>query len=90
MHVDDMQKVTNDNDNEPDTMIPIGFAALELLNRVRAKMDLLALLEGEEILDQIKDSGPSATEGRKSRDQQPRKIHHGDSELLPRKQAKPL
>ena len=38
----------HDNDNETETMIPIGLAALELLNRVRAKMDLLSLLEGEE------------------------------------------
>jgi len=41
-------RYTRDNDNETETMIPIGLAALELLNRVRAKMDLLSLLEGEE------------------------------------------
>lgn len=38
---------THSNDDEPDTIIPIGLAALELLNRIRSKMDLLALLEGE-------------------------------------------
>lgn len=67
MHVVRMQKVTNDNDNEPDTMFPIGLAALEILNRVRAKMDLLALLEGEE--EQRKEDGPGNNESTKQEEQ---------------------
>lgn len=46
MHIDRVMKV--DNDNEADTMFPIGLAALEILNRLRTKMALLELLEGEE------------------------------------------
>lgn len=38
----------HNNDNETETMIPIGLAALELLNRLRTKMALLDLMEGGE------------------------------------------
>jgi len=55
------------NDNEPDTMIPIGFAALELLNRLRTKMALLDLLEGEE--EQRKEDGHGNDEATKQAEQ---------------------
>ena len=77
MHVARMQKATNDNDNEPDTMIPIGFAALELLNRVRSKMDLLALLEGEEEKTERSNEGTCEKKEDKCSDEQSRKyIEH--------------
>jgi len=70
------------NDNEPDTMIPIGFAALELLNRLRAKMDLLALLEGEEKQAERSNEGTSEKKEDEKRDQQSdRYIEHRLREL---------
>lgn len=71
MHVDHMQKVTNEN--EPDTMLPIGVAALELLNRVRAKMDLLALLEGEEKQAERSNEATSEKKEDKGSDEQSRR-----------------
>jgi len=56
-----------DNDNEPDTMVPIGLTALELLNRLRSKMDLLALLEGQE--EQLEEDGPANDEATKQAEQ---------------------
>jgi len=70
------------NDNEPGTMIPIGFAALELLNRLRSKMDLLALLEGEEKQTERSNEGTSEKKEDEKRDQQSdRYIEHRLREL---------
>lgn len=35
-----MEKDAPTNDNEPDTMIPLGLAALELLNRLRTRIHI--------------------------------------------------
>ena len=61
---------TRDNDDEPDTMFPIGLAALEILNRVRAKMDLLSLLEGEEEKAERSNEGTSEKKDDKGSDEQ--------------------
>ena len=75
-----MQKVTNDN--EPDTMIPIGLAALELLNRVRAKMDLLDLMKGENEKTERSNEGTCEKKEDEKRDQQSdRYIDHRLREL---------
>lgn len=68
-----MEKDAPCNDNEPDTMIPIGLAALELLNRLRSKMDLLDLIEGDE--QQAAQSNERTREKKEdeSRDEQSRK-----------------
>ena len=73
---------TRDNDNEPDTMIPIGLAALELLNRLRAKMDLLDLMEGEEKQAERSNEGTGEKKEDEQRDQQSdRYIEHRLREL---------
>lgn len=72
MHTAQAMKVDNDNDNEPETMIPIGLAALELLNRLRAKMDLLDLLEGEEKQTERSDERTGEKKDDEQRDQQAR------------------
>lgn len=61
------------NDNEPDTMIPIGLAALELLNRIRSKMDLLDLLEGEEKQTEPGNERASEKKDGEKRDEQSRR-----------------
>lgn len=68
MHTDRVMKV--DNDNEPDTMIPIGLAALELLNRLQTKLRLRELsdnqtAQSDERAEEIKDD--------KKRDEQSRR-----------------
>ena len=69
-------------DDEPDTMIPIGLAALEILNRVRAKMDLLSLLEGEEEKAERSNEGTCEKKEDEQRDQQSdRYIDHRLREL---------
>ena len=73
---------TSNNDNEPDTMIPLGLAALELLNRLRAKMDLLDLMEGEEKKTERGDEGTSEKkEDEKREHQSDRYIEHRLREL---------
>ena len=77
-----MEKNAPCNDNEPDTMIPIGFAALELLNRVRAKMDLLDLMEGEEKQAERRNEWTSEKKEDEKREQQSdRYIEHRLREL---------
>lgn len=70
------------NDNEPDTMIPLGLAALELLNRVRAKMDLLDLMDGEEKQAERSNEGTREKKDDESRDEQSRRyLEHRIREL---------
>ena len=60
----------HDNDNETETMIPIGLAALELLNRLRTKMDLLDLMDGEEKQAERSNEGTSEKKEDEKRDEQ--------------------
>lgn len=70
------------NDNEPDTMIPLGLAALELLNRLRSKMDLLDLMDGEEKQAERSNERTSEKKDDERRDQQSgRYIEHRLREL---------
>ena len=63
-------------------MIPLGLAALELLNRLRSKMDLLDLMDGEEKQAERSNEGTSEKKDDERRDQQSdRYIEHRLREL---------
>lgn len=54
-------------------MIPIGLAALEILNRIRSKMDLLDLLEGEKKQTEPGNERAKKIEDDEKRDEQSRR-----------------
>ena len=63
-------------------MIPIGLAALELLNRLRTKMALLDLMDGEEKQAERSNEGTSEKKEDDRRDVQSRRyIEHRLREL---------
>lgn len=74
MHIDLVMKV--DNENEPDTMFPISLAALEILNRLRTKIQLQELEREEQQTTQRNEGTGKQKDDECSDEQARRYIEH--------------